>query len=117
MNIVISGSGSFDDYKYFQSMINEHLRHRDKKGIVLVAGDGYGTDSMTNTFASRYHYEFKEFLTDKTLSGKRASMQKNMQMLDIADEVIVFWDGRSKGAAHIIGQSLQRKIKIKVFDI
>lgn len=117
MNIVISGSRSFDDYKYFHSVMKEYLTNRNKEDIVIVAGAARGADTMAKNYASKYGYEFYEIPADWNLKGKAAGIIRNVQMAEIADEIIAFWDGRSKGTAHMIGEALKRKIKLKVFDI
>lgn len=117
MNIIICGSRGFDDYKRFQVEMDEFLHLRDKESVILVSGGARGADSMAKTYARKYDYKFEEVLPDWEGLGKKAGMVRNIQMLEVADTVIAFWDGRSKGTAHMIKESMKRNIPLVVIDV
>lgn len=117
MNIVICGSRNFDDYKLFQVEMDEFLNMREKETITLVSGGARGADSMARTYAQKYDYKFKEYLADWDGLGKKAGFVRNAQMLEIADTIIAFWDGKSKGTAHMIKEAIRRNIPLVVVDV
>jgi hypothetical protein len=46
--------------------------------------------------------------------GKRAGYIRNQEMADIADHVLVFWDGHSRGSRHMIDISHQMEIPVTI---
>ena len=55
-----------------------------------------------------------EFPADWVRLGKRAGMVRNLQMLDSADAVVAFWDGQSRGTAHMINETKKRGLPLRV---
>ena len=46
--------------------------------------------------------------------GKKAGYMRNEEMAKVADALVVFWDGKSKGTKHMIDIGKKFKLKIRV---
>ena len=46
--------------------------------------------------------------------GKRAGYRRNEQMAEVADGLIAFWDGQSKGTKHMIDIMTEKNLPTKV---
>lgn len=49
--------------------------------------------------------------------GKSAGFKRNIEMVKVADKLIAFWDGKSKGTLHTIEKEREKGIDIKIIDI
>ena len=45
---------------------------------------------------------------------RAAPLKRNEQMVDLADEVLVIWDGKSKGTAHTIRYAEKQEKRVRV---
>ncbi len=68
----------------------------------IISGAAKGIDAS----ARRYAYEHRIFLTDiipeYNLYGRRAPLLRNDLIISMADTVIIFWDGKSKGTSYTV---------------
>jgi predicted Rossmann fold nucleotide-binding protein DprA/Smf involved in DNA uptake len=107
MKICIVGSRSITDRNVVFNTIYKFL---DEHGLlpaecVLLSGGANGVDSLVGEFARENGVDFVLFKPYHMLDNKAEFKTKyffvrNRQMIDNADEVLVIWDGKSRGAAH-----------------
>ena len=75
----------------------------------IISGGARGIDESARKLSEQYGFEYIEFLPDYKKYGMRAPLIRNEKIVDTADIVVVFWDGKSRGTGHVIG--LCRKIE------
>jgi hypothetical protein len=46
--------------------------------------------------------------------GKMAGYLRNLEMAKIADAVVLFWDGKSKGTKHMLDISQDRGLLVRI---
>ena len=63
----------------------------------IVSGAADGVDTYAAEYARANGIALKEFLPDYRRYKAGAPMRRNQQIAEYADEVIAFWDGKSKG--------------------
>ncbi len=86
-------------------------------GTEVLHGGARGADSIAEEFCIPVSRRLvpRCFQADWATHGKRAGILRNLQMLDERpDLVIAFWDGKSKGTAHTIGEARKRGIPVEV---
>ncbi|EPZ47608.1 SLOG family protein [Alicyclobacillus acidoterrestris] len=97
MNIAIVGSRNYpnqdDIFWYINSLPIED---------VVVSGGARGVDSYAETFARQRGMTVKVFHADWDKYGKSAGYRRNVDIVNYADKVVAFWDGKSKGTKHTI---------------
>ncbi|MCI9155328.1 MAG: DUF2493 domain-containing protein [Lawsonibacter sp.] len=81
----------------------------------IVSGDAKGIDACAREYAQRNHLKLTEFLPEYEKYGRSAPLKRNLQIIDCADEVIVFWDGESRGTKYVIDNCKQKSVKITVY--
>lgn len=59
--------------------------------------------------------KFKEFLPEYEKYGRRAPLVRNDLIIDYADAVIAFWDGKSKGTKYVIDRCKKVNKDIKIY--
>ena len=80
----------------------------------IVSGGANGIDRCAARYAKDNGLELVEFLPEYDLYGKLAPLQRNNTIIDYADSVIAFWDGRSRGTRYVIDRcnKLNKPLKI-----
>lgn len=102
--LIIAGSRSFDNYELLSRTVFALAEDPklDGYGISIVSGMAPGADALAYMFAHRNGIQCYEMPANWQKFGKRAGYMRNAQMGDFADGLIAFWDGQSRGTAHMI---------------
>ena len=82
----------------------QRLADNELKGyaVSIVSGLAKGADRLAWSFAKTQGIKVYEFPTDWDAHGKSAGFIRNVEMGTFADGLLAFWDGQSKGTAHMI---------------
>ena len=93
MKIAVIGSRSINriDLKPYISTCDE-----------IVSGGAKGIDSCASEYAHKSNIKLTEFLPEYSRYGKAAPIIRNKKIVDYSDEIIAFWDGKSKGTLSVI---------------
>lgn len=81
----------------------------------IVSGGANGVDSWAAIYAYTHKLKLTEFRPKYWKYGRAAPLKRNLQIIDYADEVIAFWDGKSKGTKSVIDQCRKQDKKISVY--
>ena len=105
MKIAVIGSRSITeiDLKPYISTFDE-----------IVSGGAKGIDSCAAEYARKNNIKLTEFLPEYSKYGKAAPIIRNKKIVDYADEVIAFWDGKSKGTLSVIKYAEKSKKPCKI---
>ena len=71
-------------------------------GDEIVSGGADGVDRCAAEYAKKNGIKLTEFLPQYALYGRAAPIVRNKRIVDYADRIIAFWDGRSKGTLSVI---------------
>ena len=66
----------------------------------IICGGANGIDRLAEEYADQHRFSKYVFRPHYDLYGKAAPLVRNRQMVDIADAVLIIWDGRSKGTKY-----------------
>ena len=94
MKVAIIGSGSLtiqNIESYLPSNITE-----------IISGGARGVDASAKEYALAHGITITEFLPDYRRYGRAAPLKRNIAIIQNADIVIAFWDGRSSGTKFVI---------------
>ena len=109
MKLAIIGSRSLhipDLEKYMPDDVTE-----------IVSGGAKGVDSDARNYAEKNSIKITEFLPDYTLYGRGAPLKRNIQIIEYADMVLAFWDGKSRGTKYVIDNCEKKGVPIRVIHI
>ncbi len=81
----------------------------------IVSGGARGIDACAREYARANGIKLTEFLPDYEKHQKSAPLIRNLQIIDYADLVLAFWDGKSKGTKFVIDNCKKRNKKVVVF--
>ena len=68
----------------------------------IVSGGAKGVDQCAAAYARQNNIKLTEFLPEYKKYGKGAPIVRNRLIVDYADKVIAFWDGKSGGTLSVI---------------
>ncbi len=83
----------------------------------IVSGGARGIDSCAKNYSLNTGIKLTEFLPDYVKYGKGAPLKRNLQIIEYADCVVAFWDGKSRGTKYVIEECKKRNKNIKVVTI
>lgn len=103
LRVIVAGSRTVKDYLYVRERLIAFMRKHPERKIVWITGRaGEGPDDMVYHFAKwDVPGELIEMPADWDEHGKSAGYVRNAEMAVKADELELFWDGRSNGSRHM----------------
>ncbi len=81
----------------------------------IVSGGAKGIDNCAKIYAVENSVKLTEILPEYKKYGRVAPLKRNMQIIDRADLVIAFWDGKSRGTKFVIDNCRRLKKDIKIY--
>jgi hypothetical protein len=110
MVVAIIGSREFNDY----NLMCKTLNPVKDKITLIVSGGAYGADKLGERFAEDNNIPTKIFIPDWDRLGKRAGFVRNKDIVNAADVIIAFWDGKSPGTASALdyAESVEKPFKV-----
>lgn len=86
------------------------------EGSMVITGGAPGVDRVAESTAARYHIPLYVFLAAWDVQGRAAGPARNTKIVEASDELIAFWDGKSRGTLDSIRKARARGIPVKVYD-
>lgn len=99
MKVAIVGSRTINDYELIKKYIIENYILEEISEI--ISGGAKGVDSLANRFANEFSIPITNIIPNWNL-GRSAGYKRNLEIIDLCDMCIAFWDGESKGTKHDI---------------
>ena len=93
MKVAIVGSRSITEIN-----IEKYISECDE----IVSGGAQGVDACAAEYANKNGIKLTEFLPQYSRYGRAAPIIRNKKIVDYADKIILFWDGKSKGTLSVI---------------
>ncbi len=81
----------------------------------IVSGGARGVDTIAKEYANRNGLKLTEFLPDYERFGRGAPLKRNITIIENADIVLAFWDGKSRGTKFVIDNCRRKNIPIKIY--
>ena len=108
MKLLIVGSRSIEQFD-----LTEYIPPVTE---LIISGGAKGIDTIAEQYADR-HKISKLILRPKYhIYGRAAPIKRNQEMVDVADQVLVVWDGNSRGTSATIAyaKKVQKPINIVI---
>ena len=115
--VIIAGSRSFSNYELLRKhclfLLQEKMRtHR----VIIVSGHAHGADTLGERFAKEQGLTVELHPAKWKALGKAAGIIRNAEMARASDALIAFWDGKSRGTAHMINFARRRGLEVSVVE-
>ena len=95
--------------------VNNLEKYLPEEVTEIVSGGARGIDTSAREYALKNNIKLKEFLPEYEKYGRAAPLKRNMQIIDYADMVLAFWDGKSKGTKFVIDNCKRIGKRVRIF--
>lgn len=117
IRIIVAGTRTFDDYLLLKEKLDQLTKYLTNKDFIILSGNAQGADRLGELWATRNFVTYQVYRPDyQKYKPKIAPIMRNQEMVDNADILVAFWNGKSTGTKDIIeravNESLQRVIVI-----
>jgi len=102
MNIIVAGGREFTNYPLLRDQLDFLFQNLVKEELVIISGTAKGADTLAIQYATERGIKLIKMPANWDKYKKRAGFIRNQEMANIADGLVAFWDGRSRGTAHMI---------------
>ncbi len=112
MKVAVIGSRSFQNRKLLEETLDKI------EGIeLIVSGGAIGADTMAEAYAKARGIKTLIFRPEYDKYGRTAPLIRNKVIINNADMVIAFWDGKSRGTKFTVdyAKSLQLQVNQIIF--
>ena len=109
MKLLIVGSRSiknFDLSDYVTSEVD-----------MIISGGANGVDSLAEEYADKKKLSKIIIRPRYDLYGRAAPIKRNEIMVDMSDELLVVWDGVSKGTKYTVDYAKKKNKKVRIVRI
>ena len=84
---------------------------------LIITGGASGVDRIAEEYADGHNISKLVIRPKYSIFGKSAPIVRNKEMIALADEILVIWDGKSHGTKFTIDHSKKTGKRITVIDI
>jgi hypothetical protein len=110
MKLLVAGSRHFKFSTLFiQGLIQSIYGPQLPKSTIseIISGGAKGIDWLGRQFSGSQGINYREFGAEWDKHGKAAGPIRNKQMAEYSDELLLIWDGKSKGSANMKQEMLK----------
>ena len=81
----------------------------------IISGGARGIDMDARTYALQHGIQLTEIRPEYKRYGRAAPLYRNIEIIERAELVIAFWDGRSRGTRFVVEACKKRGVPVQVF--
>ena len=108
MKLLIVGSRSIENF--------DLLGYVPKETELIISGGANGVDKLAENYADKHRISKLILRPRYDLYKKAAPLKRNESMVDLADSVLVIWDGVSNGAKYKIEYAKKKNKNVTVIQ-
>jgi len=98
-----------------RNLIVQDLKHYLPEEVTeIVSGGAKGVDTSAKEYADAQGIKLTEFLPEYGRYGRGAPLKRNISIVEYADLVLAFWDGKSRGTKFVIDECKKRNKVVRV---
>lgn len=104
MNIAIVGGRDFNDYDLLKKTLDTYIENKSFLNAI-VSGGAPGADILAEKYAAEIGVEMIIYRPDHKKNGRLAALARNTEIVEHADVIFAFWDGKSRGTMDSINKA------------
>lgn len=113
--VIIAGGRDFYNYLILKERCEYYLQSKMRThNVIIVSGHASGADSLGEKFAIEHNLQCELHPADWKLHGKAAGPIRNAEMAEIANALIAFWDGKSRGTKSMIDIAKRKGLQVAI---
>jgi len=106
--IAVIGSRTFTDYDVLKKALDQY------PAFILVSGGAKGADTLAEKYADEKGYKKVIFKPDSKKYGRSAGIKRNQEIINLADEVVGFWNKMSEGTGHSLELARKKGMPVTI---
>lgn len=85
----------------------------------IISGGARGIDACAREYAVSHGIKLTEFLPEYEKYGKNAPLKRNITIIEAADIVLAFWDGKSHGTKFVIEKCREvgKTVRVEIAEV
>ena len=116
--LVVAGCRNFTNYLKASREIQKYINKLDAEySVIILSGGANGADELGEKFAEKHKLKLEKYPAEWDRYGRFAGPRRNAQMAKIADGIIVFWDGKSRGTKNMIENAKKENKPCTIINI
>lgn len=123
IRIIIAGGRDFNDYEAVYQGLGELIEGLDDPSdappyslsdICVISGMARGADKLGIRAAEQAGLPVSKHPAIWSQYGTSAGFIRNTQMAKLGTHLLAFWDGKSRGTAHMIKEAQRRNLDVTI---
>lgn len=106
--LAVLGSRTFTDYNLLKKELYEY------PPFILVSGGAKGAETLAEQYADEKGYEKVILKPDWKKYGRGAGLKRNEEIINLADEVVSFWNKMSEWTGHRLELARKKGIPVTI---
>ena len=116
--VIIAGCRDFNDYEMLKEKCDHMLsKKKDTHKVIIVSGHASGADALGERYAKERGFLLETYPAEWEKYGKSAGPKRNHRMAEVANALVAFWDGKSRGTKNMIDLANMKGISVKIVRI
>ena len=116
--VIIAGCRDFNDYELLREKCDHMLsKKKDTHKVIIVSGHAAGADALGERYAKERGFLLETYPAEWEKYGKSAGPKRNHRMAEVANALVAFWDGKSRGTKNMIDLANMKGIPVKIVRI
>jgi len=118
--IIVAGTRDYGDYESFSNVIKDIVSSTPNERILFISGAAKtGADALIIRWCKENNHQWiiefpAKWRSDDGTLLMNAGYVRNVQMSEVATELVCFYDGISKGTKHMIDIATKKKLSITI---
>ena len=117
MKICVNGSRDFTGFLRLCDELDSLIPQEQRSSVTLLSGGARGADILAEKWAKDRQVHVKRFEAEWKGKGRAAGPIRNQEMINEADRLISFWDGKSRGTKDTIDRASAKGIPVTIIAI
>ena len=116
LKVIVAGGRDFLDMGKLTHTMNALLVNYEPQNVTVVSGTARGADTLAIVYSEKYETKLIKMPADWDRHGRGAGFIRNVEMAEMADALVAFWDGKSKGTKHMIDTAKKKNLSVRVIN-
>lgn len=117
ITLAVVGIMQFDDYGLVERKVKKELERITDPLKDIIVTDERGVSSLGREFSYRNKIKCRIFKADWDNNGKQAGFLRNIDVVNAAHRLIIFYDGKCRYTKDIIDRALGARKLVKIVNV
>lgn len=116
VKLIIAGSTGFKDHILLTNETDKFIRSIGVTNVEVLSSNENGASIIGKYYANHFNHDCTILEADWVKNGKSAEYDRDVELVEMADACIVFWDGLDKTTLNLINICKRNNLKLKIIE-